>query len=181
MLVAQLLLKIYILLLRQQILKLLLKKLYTFWVNKKMNEEQMFIKKNNKIKVLLYIACLNSSFVGAITVQENINILKTTNACPQCYLEGANLSGLTLQNANLQGAWLKNANFVSANSPANLQGAILEGANLKGADLTNANLIGATLLSANLSNANLTEATFSDQVSVGADLVGANLEGAKLG
>lgn len=73
---------------------------------------------------------------AALSTPENIEKLRSTNACAGCDLFGAELQGLQAPKADLTGA--------------NLSEATLYGANLAGANLT-----GATLDDANLAMANL--------------------------
>jgi uncharacterized protein YjbI with pentapeptide repeats len=74
----------------------------------------------------------------------DVRRLRSTNACPDCNLSGADLSGANLQRANLRNADLRNANL----SGADLRGANLRRANLSNADLRNADLRGADLRNA---------------------------------
>ena len=70
---------------------------------------------------------------------DHIAQLKSTNSCPQCNLEEAQLSGLTLSGADLSGANLANAQLYGTNlSGANLAGTIFQGANLMMANLSGA-------------------------------------------
>ena len=75
--------------------------------------------------------------------------LAATGSCPDCALEGANLSGQSLvgviltgaqlYGTNFEGCDLTNADMTGANlGKATLQGSVLIGANLSGADLTGA-------------------------------------------
>jgi hypothetical protein len=74
-------------------------------------------------------------------LETNITTLRRTNACPNCWLYGADLREANLQRASLQGANLGEANLQGADlKSADLQRAKLQGANLQGADLYRANL-----------------------------------------
>jgi hypothetical protein len=97
-----------------------------------------------------------------LDASKSVRRLLTTNKCPGCMLNGANLMGDNLQGADLKGASLMGANLIGAN----LEGANLEGAKMPYVCLGNANLKGANLKNAYLDNASLK----------GADLRGANLE-----
>jgi hypothetical protein len=102
--------------------------------------------------------------------------LQDTKACPNCRLDGANLSYAQLFGANLASASLRN----SVMSSSTLTGANLNGANLSGSDLSRADLSGARLQGANLSGANLSGAILNRADLSGAILDGANLDGAQL-
>jgi uncharacterized protein YjbI with pentapeptide repeats len=102
-------------------------------------------------------------------------------------LEGANLRGANLRGADLQGANLRGADLELTNLQwANLGGADLRGANLIGADLQGANLEGANLLGARLQDAdftralNINEATFGNNTGTPIGLpANINLSGGK--
>ncbi len=108
----------------------------------------------NKVKVslLAVVVCVSTGLsitmlsiqgspVYGATVEENIEKLRSTNACPGCDLSSADLRNTNLEGANLSGA--------------NLMNAYLTGADLSNADLTNANLEASVLSNANLSGAKL--------------------------
>lgn len=103
--------------------------------------------------------------------EAQLQLLKTTNSCPNCDLTGANLSYANLNNANLLGANLRTAHLYKAH---------LYKANLSGANLLGANLYRANLLGADLSGANLTGADLRDAMMISTNLTGANLNGADL-
>ena len=91
-----------------------------------------------------------------------------SNSCPDCNLEGADLSGLALDNRDFSGT-----NFIDARlNNASLQKSNLKGAYLQGANLNYANLKGANLCRA-LLNA-------SPNTSRSTSLSGAYLSGANL-
>jgi len=97
--------------------------------------------------------------------------LLDTNACPNCDLSGADLTGAQLAEANLTGANL---------SQAILTGADLTGAQLAGADLSEVDLSGATINEADLSRARLTNAVLRRAQLGMANLDGADLSGADM-
>jgi peptidoglycan-associated lipoprotein len=132
--------------------------------------------------------------------------LKASNNCPNCYLNniswpnanlaqvdlssaelyGANLSSANLfranlSNANLYGINMSNAGLYNANlSSAGAQVAVFTNANLNSANLSNAALTGANLSSANLNNANLSNSDLVGANLASADLYGANLSNANV-
>ncbi|GJM16059.1 MAG: hypothetical protein DHS20C13_13860 [Thermodesulfobacteriota bacterium] len=89
-------------------------------------------------------------------VEENVEVLLSTNRCVFCDLSGANLAGADLMGARL---------FLSN----------LTGANLIGANLLGANITFATLVNANLNSANLIEAEFDFSDMMGANMADADL------
>ncbi|QUY41628.1 pentapeptide repeat-containing protein [Acaryochloris marina] len=102
---------------------------------------------------LLGVALFSTLWICPVAQAENPEHLKQlmkSRSCPNCDLQGADLSAMNLRNANLAGA-------------------NLTGANLNLADLT----------AANLSNAILTEASLAWTNFIDADLEGANLSQAK--
>ncbi len=94
---------------------------------------------------------------NAQTVEDNINTLLQTNACPGCNLGGADLSSAVLISADLNHADLNHADL----SDAFLGDAFLSGANLNHADLSFADLFNASLSHANLSSALLNNANLT--------------------
>ena len=66
----------------------------------------------------------------AANLDNNIKTLLETKNCPECYLQGADLSGANLEEADLLDANLSNANL----SGTNLQKALLSNTNLSGAN-----------------------------------------------
>ena len=114
-------------------------------------------------------------------LEANLETLKRTNACPNCYLQGAYLYGANLQKADFRGADLRGADLRRANlQGTDLKGANLRRANLQGADLKGASLYNAELGKANLHLANLEGATLEGAGLQLAELQGANLQGANL-
>lgn len=102
---------------------------------------------------LLGVALFSTLWICPVAQAENPEHLKQlmkSQSCPNCDLQGADLSAMNLRNANLAGA-------------------NLTGTNLNLADLT----------AANLSNAILTEASLAWTNFIDADLEGANLSQAK--
>ena len=133
------------------------------------------------IRFMLLIFFISAS-VNAFAFEEaDLNQLKSSNRCPQCNLQGANLSWMDLQGANLQGA-----NMLAAS----LEGAVLHGvnfaasnlraANLRGTDLRKINFRAAVLVGTNFAGADLTEADLRDVWLYDAELSGANLSRADL-
>ena len=111
----------------------------------------------------------------------NLEKLKTTKQCKNCYLVGVSFDGADLRGVNLTDAYLEYANLSGADlQGANFSGVNLEGANLEGANLSESNLTGADLQGANFSGANLEGANLSEANLRGADLNKANLRGANL-
>ncbi len=91
------------------------------------------------------------------------------NQCPECDLQGVDLSGRWLSDADLERADLRGADLEGTDlENANLKGADLRGANLKKADLR-----GADLYMANLGGADLTGARMEGTLTDSADLTGA--------
>ena len=68
--------------------------------------------------------------------EAQLQLLKTTNSCPNCNLSGANLNNANLTNTNLSGTNLRTAHLYKAN----LTGANLTGARLSGATWTDGSL-----------------------------------------
>ena len=120
------------------------------------------------VTMVLMIGMLSASGVYGFSY-EDLRNLKITNQCPNCDLEGANLSSANLSGANLYKADLRKANL----SNANLSGANLYLANLRYANLSSANLSGANLSFADLRWSDLRGANLSE-----ANLYGTQLEGA---
>ena len=111
----------------------------------------------------------------------NLEKLKMTKQCKNCYLVGVSFDGADLRGVNLTDAYLEYANLSGADlQGANFSDANLEGANLSEADLTGADLTGADLQGANFGGANLDGANLSEANLRGADLNKANLRGANL-
>jgi hypothetical protein len=108
--------------------------------------------------------------------QADLGRLKDTKQCPNCRLDGANLSYANLLGANLISANLRTSTMNSIT----LIGANLTGANLSGSNLSRADLSGARLQQANLSGANLSDAILTSARLEGANLSGAILSGANL-
>lgn len=104
-------------------------------------------------------------------VASNVQRLVITNACQDCYLVDADLSGTHLIGADLRGADLIRANFSWSN---------LEGADLTGANLTGANLTGAFLTNASLANADLDSVNFSQAQLYYVDVTGASMNNINL-
>lgn len=100
--------------------------------------------------------------------QADLDKLTSSNACQNCNLLGADLSGVDLSYKNLKGADLGRANLTNAI----MEGVHLERASLAGADLTGANLVGAHLSHAELSRAKLVRVDLTD-----ADMSFANVNG----
>ncbi len=100
------------------------------------------------------------------------------NQCPECDLQGADLSGRRLGDADLERANLRDANLEEADlENANLKGADLRGANLRkadlrGADLYLARLAGADLTGARMEGTLVDSADFTGAVGVPVDLAG---------
>ena len=97
--------------------------------------------------LLLSFGLIYSSSAGEV----DTNIIKTQalNACADCNLKGADLTGTNHSETNLSGANLSDADL----SEADLVGANLIRANLSKADLSGANLRDAKLSKATLCNA----------------------------
>ena len=91
------------------------------------------------------------------------------NQCPECDLQGADLSGRRLGNADLERADLRGANL----EEADLENANLKGADLRGANLRKADLRGADLYLARLGGADLTGARMEGTLVDSADFTGA--------
>lgn len=107
--------------------------------------------------------------------------LESTNSCPGCDLQGADLFDYGLADANLEGATLDNAIMDEISlANANLRGASLKSALLERAYAAGANFKDANLELAILSFAELSRANFEGSWLHGADLTGANLEQANL-
>ena len=114
-------------------------------------------------------------------VDENVNVLVSTNRCVFCDLSGANLAGADLMGARLLLSNLTGANLIGAN----LSGANITFATLVNANLNSANLIGAVFDSSNMKGANMSDADLSfaflpDTNLENATFQGANLENALL-
>ena len=92
----------------------------------------------------------------------NLEKLKMTKQCKNCYLVGGGFDSVDLRDVNLTDAYLKDAD---------LRGVDLQGADLRGANLEGANLEGANLSEVNLNYADLNKANLK-----GANLKGANLK-----
>ncbi|XHX76719.1 MAG: pentapeptide repeat-containing protein [Stenomitos frigidus ULC029] len=121
----------------------------------------------NALTTVLVISTL--AMAGCQTMREQR--LGLTKKCPNCNLQGANLTRFGLENADLRGANLRGANLHGAV----LDDADLSGANLQGADLGGAWLERANLQGANVDGANLEQARLGD-----ANLRGASFKNAKL-
>ncbi len=87
--------------------------------------------------------------VYGATVEENIEKLRSTNACPGCDLSSADLRNTNLEGANLNGANLRNANL----SGCELQNVDFRGANLEAADLRRSDLHGTDMSGSSLNGA----------------------------
>lgn len=102
---------------------------------------------------LLGVALFSSLWVCPMAQAENPEHLKQimkSRSCPNCDLQGADLSAMNLRNANLSGANLTGANLNLADlTAANLSNAILTGTSLAWTTFTAANLQGANLTQAN--------------------------------
>ena len=98
-----------------------------------------------KVSLVIGLVVL-SAFQAQAFDKVHLLKLKALNACEDCDLRAANLTGADLRGANLTRADLRGAN---------LRGADFTGANLSGANLTRANLTEAYLKGANLKNASL--------------------------
>ncbi len=109
------------------------------------------------IIVLMIGSVLSVSGVYAYS-EADLKKLRTTNSCPKCNLDNANLSGAKLSMANLAGARLFKANLSKAD---------LSGAKLTGADLYMANLKDAKLGGADLSTATWTDGSRCKEGSIG--------------
>jgi hypothetical protein len=111
-------------------------------------------------------------------------LLKSTNVCRACDLDGLDLKDVVAPGADLAGANLQAVDAAGIKlAGAKLAGALfrlakLGGADLSGADLTNADLTGADLTNANLANAKLNGAILDSANMAGAKLDGANLTNA---
>jgi uncharacterized protein YjbI with pentapeptide repeats/outer membrane protein OmpA-like peptidoglycan-associated protein len=162
-------------------------------------------------KVILFFVVLAVQTLLSINLAHtfyplDLERLRASNNCPNCYLNniswpnanlaqtdlssaelyGANLSSANLfranlSNANLYGINMSNAGLYSANlSSASAQVAVLTNANLNSANLSSAMLTGANLSSANLHSANLSSAELVGANLSSADLYGANLTNANV-
>ncbi len=106
---------------------------------------------------ILMIGMLSVRGVYAYS-EADLKKLRTTNSCPKCNLDNANLSGANLSKANLAGARLFKANLSKAD---------ISGAKLCGADLYMANLKEAKLGGADLSTATWTDGSRCKEGSIG--------------
>jgi len=115
------------------------------------------------------------------SLDDKINLLKSSNSCNFCVLSQGNLKESDLKDADLRYSILIEADLSNANlSGANLRNVDFTGANLNGADLSRADLTGAIFTNANLEGANLAGRDFSNKDLTGTILTNANLEGANL-
>jgi uncharacterized protein YjbI with pentapeptide repeats len=115
-------------------------------------------------------ACLTTP-VGSVSIlpEENSGLIyASADSCPNCRLQGADLSGLPLAGKSLQNADLRYAKLIKTDltgadlTDADLRGADLSGAILPGAVLTNAKFDQAILRGANLSGQSITDAQFGN-------------------
>ncbi|MGR3273649.1 pentapeptide repeat-containing protein [Acaryochloris marina NIES-2412] len=103
---------------------------------------------------LLGVALFSTLWICPVAQAENPEHLKQlmkSRSCPNCDLQGADLSAMNLRNANLAGANLTGANLNLAN---------LTAANLSNAILTEASLAWTNFIDADLEGANLSQAKF---------------------
>jgi uncharacterized protein YjbI with pentapeptide repeats len=116
------------------------------------------------------------------------NLLRSSNACENCQLGGADLSGLNLSGFDFQGAILDNATGLAGTTaqPSQLSGVLFNNASLKNVDLSNALLYGANFTNANLENASLSGAFVTNNLNANppiltaADFTGAHLKNVNL-
>ena len=108
---------------------------------------------------------------AAVTEQRKARLkqLLDSNQCPECDLQGMDLSGRWLSDADLERADLRGANLEGTD----LRDANLKAADLRKADLRKADLRGADLYMANLEGADLTGARMEGTLVDSADFTGA--------
>ena len=118
--------------------------------------------------LILFFASVSTLYSAnvSVEVQENIDVLITTNQCVDCNLAGADLNRSNLSGADLRGADLSNATFFLADlSNADLSGAILRGTQFGGADLADADLRKADLRGVKIAGAYLVGSQFDGSFS----------------
>ncbi len=128
--------------------------------------------------VVIPASVLAAEITVSPTVNKNISILKETNSCPKCDLNGADLNRMELSGANLEGANLSRARMYLGNlAGANLRNADLREAGFGGADLAGADLRGADLRGTSFAGAYLGGTLFDGEMVTTSPYVEENLSG----